>query len=147
MRCALARRATSRRATSRGNHGGVKPPLQSLSLDRALFLKKPFDAAYVFGYIDADRVVFYLGHTNLPAIFQPPELFELFDFFEFTLRKSGVLEERLALEDVQPKVLPIAHMDLLLGVAHPGDRRTRKIKGVGVEIEDAESPCMVNPAQ
>ena len=27
-------------------------------------------------------------------------------------------------------------MDLLLGVAHPGDRRARKIKGVGVEIED-----------
>jgi hypothetical protein len=81
-------------------NGGVKPPLQSLWLERALFLKKLFDAGYVFGDIDADRVVFYLGDTNLPAIFQPPELFELFDFFEFTLRKRGVLEEGIALEDV-----------------------------------------------
>lgn len=77
----------------------------------------------------------YLGDTNLPAIFQPTELFQLLDFFELTLGKSRVFEQGIALEDVKAKVLPVLHMDFLLGVAHPGDRRAGKIKSIGIEIK------------
>lgn len=84
----------------RTRDGDVNPPCRARRWDGALFLKELFDASYVFGCIDADGVVFYLGDTNLPAIFQPTELFELLDFFELTLGKSRVFEQGIALENV-----------------------------------------------
>ena len=75
-------------------------PCRARRWEGALFLKELLDASYVFGYIDADGIVFYLGDTNPPAIFQPTELFELLDFLELTPGKSRVFEQGIALEDV-----------------------------------------------
>jgi len=77
------------------------------------------------------------GDADTPAIFEPAELFELFDFFEFTLRESGVLEKGIALKDVEAKVLPISDADLVLGVANPRDGRAGEIERVVVKIENS----------
>lgn len=69
-----------------------------------LFLEEFFDAGHVFGHVDADGVVFDFGYANLPAVFEPAELFELFDAFEFALGQGGIFEEGVALEDVQAEM-------------------------------------------
>ncbi len=104
---------------------------------RFLFLlEKFFDAGDVFGDVHADGVVLDFGYANLPAIFQPAELLELFDAFEFSLGQSGIFEEGVALEDVEAEVFQMADLDFAGGVADPGNRSAREIEAVVVEIED-----------
>ena len=55
-------------------------------------MEKLFDAGDVFRDIHADRVVRDLGDANLPAVFEPAQLFELLDAFELALRQRGVFE-------------------------------------------------------
>jgi hypothetical protein len=101
-----------------------------------LFPEEFFDAGYVFGDVHADGVVLDFGDADFPAVFEPAELFELLDFFEFALGQGGIFKQGVALEDVESEVLPIFHVDLLLGVADPGDRRAGKIEAVAFEIEN-----------
>jgi hypothetical protein len=101
-----------------------------------LFPKEFFDAGYVFGDVYADGVVLDFGYADFPTVFEPAQLFELLDFFEFALRQGWVFEQGVALEDVQPEMFPVFHVDFLLGVADPGDRRARKIKAVAFEVEN-----------
>jgi len=96
-----------------------------------------FDAGYVFGNIDADGIVLDFGDADLPAIFEPAKLFELFNFLEFSLRQSWIFEQGIPLIDVETKVFPVFHVDLLLSVADPGNRRAGKIKAIAFEIEDS----------
>jgi hypothetical protein len=99
-------------------------------------LKKFFDAGYVFGDVYAYGVVLDFGYANFPAVFEPAELFELLDFLEFALRQGGIFEQGIALEDVKAEVLPVFHVDFLLGVADPGDWGAGKIKAVAFEVEN-----------
>ena len=101
-----------------------------------LFLEEFFDAGDVFGDVNTYGVVFDFGDANFPAIFQPAELFELLDAFEFALRQSGIFEEGVALEDVEAEVFQVAHLDFGGGIADPGNRGARKIEAVVFEIED-----------
>src|SRR5712692_7589780 len=59
-----------------------------------LFLEKFFDAGDVFGDVHADGVVSDLRDANLPAVFEPAQLFELLDAFELALRQRGVFASR-----------------------------------------------------
>src|SRR5580704_10009635 len=86
-----------------------------------LFLEKFFNPSDVFGHIHADGVVLDFRHANLPAIFEPAELLELFDALEFALRQRGILEEGFSLEDVEAEVFKMANLDFAGGVAHPGN--------------------------
>ena len=70
-----------------------------------LGLEEFFDAGDVFGDVDAYGVVFYLGDADLYAVFHPAELLELLDALELALGEGGVVEEGLALEDVEAEVL------------------------------------------
>lgn len=101
-----------------------------------LFLEKGFDAGDVFGDVDADGVVFHFGHANFPAVFEPAELFKLFDFFEGALGEGGVFEQGVALEDVETEVLEVAGLDFSGGVADPRDGGAGEIEGIVVEVED-----------
>jgi len=95
-----------------------------------------FDAGYVLGDVHADGVVLDFGYADFPAVFEPAELFELLDFFELALGQRRVLEQGVALEDVEAEVLPVFHVDFLLGVADPRDRRAGEIEAVAFEIEN-----------
>ena len=95
-----------------------------------------FDAGYVLGDVDADGVVLDFGDANFPPVFEPAELFELLDFFEFALGQGRVLEQGIALEDVKPQMFPVFDVDFLLGVADPGNRRAGEIEAVAFEIEN-----------
>src|ERR1700756_2463431 len=101
-----------------------------------LFVEEFFYAGYVFGDIHTYGVVLDFGYADFPAVFKPAELLELFDSFEFALGQSWIFEQGIALENVEPEVLPVFHMDFLLGVADPGDRRARKIQAVAFEVEN-----------
>ena len=63
-----------------------------------------FDAGDVFGRVDAYRIVFDFGYANLPAVFEPAELLELFDALELALGQSRIFEEGLALEHVKSEM-------------------------------------------
>jgi hypothetical protein len=78
----------------------------------------------------------HFGDADTPAIFEPAKLLELLNFFEFTLGKSGIFEQCVALKDVKAEVLPILYVQFLLGVANPGNGSARKIEGIFVEIEN-----------
>jgi hypothetical protein len=67
----------------------------------SVLLKELFDAGDVFRDVDADGVVLDLDDANLPAVFHPAELFELFDAFQLTLREGGIFKQGFALKDVQ----------------------------------------------
>lgn len=86
--------------------------------------------------IDTDGVVGNFGDANAPAVFQPAELFELLDFFELALGEGWVLEQRVALEYVKTEMLPIFDVELLVGVANPGNGRAGEVQGEVVEIEN-----------
>jgi len=101
-----------------------------------LFLEEFFYAGDVFGDVHAYGVVLDFGHADFPAIFEPAELLELLDFFEFTLRERGIFEQGIALEDVEAQVLPVFDVDFVLGVANPGDGSAGKIESVVFEIQD-----------
>src|SRR2546426_10324020 len=59
----------------------------------------------------------------------------LFRSLEIALRQRREFEQRLPLVDVQTQVLQVARMNAMIGVAHPRNRRARKIERVPVEIE------------
>ena len=101
-----------------------------------MFPEKFFDAGYVFGDVDAYGVVLDFRDADFPAIFEPAELLELLNFFEFALGQGWVFEQGVALEDVQSEMFPVFDVDFLLGVADPRDRRAGKIKTVVFEVED-----------
>jgi len=101
-----------------------------------LFVEEFLDAGYVFGDVDADGIVLDFGDADLPAIFEPAKLFELFNFLEFALRQSWIFEQGIPLKDVETKVFPVFHMDLLLSLADPGNRSAGKIKAVAFEVEN-----------
>ena len=88
-----------------------------------MFVEEFFYAGNVFGDVHTYGVVLDFGYADFPAVFEPAELLELFDSFEFTLGQRWVFEQGIALENVESEVLPIFHVDFLLGVADPGDRR------------------------
>jgi hypothetical protein len=95
-----------------------------------------FYAGDVFGDVDADGVVRDFGGADTPAIFEPAELFELLGFFQFALGKGGIFEQGIALEGIETEVLPIGDVELLLGIANPGNGRAGEIEGVVVEVEN-----------
>ncbi len=95
-----------------------------------------FYAGYVFGDVYAYGVVVDFGYADFPAIFEPAELLELLDFFEFTLGQSWVFQQGIALENIKTEVLPVFDMDFLLGVADPGNRSAGKIEAVAFEVEN-----------
>lgn len=45
-----------------------------------------FHPGDILGHVDADGIMFDLRDANLPAIFQPAQLLELLDTFQFALR-------------------------------------------------------------
>lgn len=102
----------------------------------ALRLEELFHAGYVFGYVDADRIVLDFGDTNFPAIFEPAQLFELLDALQLALRQGGVFEQGVAAESVQAQVFEMAGLDADGSVTNPGDGGAGEIKGVFVKIED-----------
>ena len=108
----------SRNRTSEGGRYKGK----NNALGARLFVEEFFDASYVFGNVHADSVVLDFGDADFPTVFQPTELLELFNFFQFALGQGGIFEQGLALENIKSEVLPIFHVDFLLGVANPGDR-------------------------
>lgn len=110
-----------------GNISGLRP---------LFLLEELFDARDIAGNIDADGVVGNFGDTDAPAVFEPAELFELLDFFEFALRECGVFEKGIALQNVKAEMLPIFHVEFHLRVSNPGDGRPRKVQGVVVKIDD-----------
>jgi hypothetical protein len=63
-----------------------------------------FDAGDVFGDVDAYGIVFDFGYANLPAVFEPAELLELFDALELALGQGGIFEEGVTLEDVKAEM-------------------------------------------
>jgi hypothetical protein len=99
-------------------------------------LEEFFNARDVFGDVHAYGVVLDFGDADLPAIFEPAELLELFDALEFALGQGGIFEQGIALEDVEPEMLEVADLHFAGGIAHPGNRRAREIETVVVEIED-----------
>src|SRR5215472_6168338 len=106
-----------------------------MTLDKpSLFLQKFFDPRDVFGNIYAHGVVFDFRDANLPAIFEPAELFELLDTFEFALRQCRILEKCVALKDIQSEMLEVPHLDFARSIADPRNRSTREIDPVVVEI-------------
>jgi len=70
----------------------------------ALFLEEFFDAGDVFGHVDTYRIVFDFGYANLPTVFEPAELLELFDALELALGQGGIFEEGVALEHVKAEM-------------------------------------------
>lgn len=95
-----------------------------------------FDARNVFRHVHAYGVVHDFRNANLPSIFEPPKLLELFDALEFALGQGGIFEEGVALEDVEAEMLQMADLNFAGGVADPGNRRAREIEAIVVEIED-----------
>ena len=63
-----------------------------------------FDAGDVCRDVDAYRIVLDLGYANLPAVFEPAELLELFDALELALGQGGIFEEGIALEHVKAEM-------------------------------------------
>ena len=95
-----------------------------------------FDAGDVLRNVDADGVVFDFGYADFPAIFEPAELFELLDAFEFALGQRGIFEEGVALKDVEAEMFQVADLDFASAVADPRNRGAGKIDTVVVEVED-----------
>lgn len=99
-------------------------------------MEELFDARDILGDVDADGVVRDFGDADVPAVFEPAELFKLLDFFEFPLREGGVFEKGIAQEDIEAEMLPVLYVDFLLSVAHPGDGSTGEVERVVIKIED-----------
>ena len=58
-------------------------------------------ALHVRRNIHAYRVMLYFRYTNLPAILHPPQLFELLNFLEVSLRQRWILQQRVPLENIE----------------------------------------------
>ena len=65
-----------------------------------LFVEEFFYAGDVFGDVHTYGVVLDFGYADFPAVFEPAELLELFDSFEFALGQRWVFEQGIALENV-----------------------------------------------
>ena len=63
-------------------------------------------------------------------------MLELLDALQLALRESGVFQQSLALEHVQPQMLQVPHLNLACAVPHPRNRRPREVQGIPVEVQD-----------
>jgi len=99
-------------------------------------LQNFFHALDVRRHVNADCVVIRFDGANPEAILEPAKLFELFDRLELTRRKRWKFEQRIATESVKAHMLPMMRSDGCLRIAHPGNRRARKIKTISVKIAD-----------
>src|SRR5882762_8000898 len=79
--------------------------------------------------------MFHFRHADLPPVFQPAQLLQLFDPFEFTLRQRRIFQQRFALKNIQPEMFQMPHLNLARRVPHPGNRRAREIDRVPVEVQ------------
>ena len=82
-------------------------------------MQKFFDTSDIFGNIDANRVVFDFSDANLPTVFHPAKLFELFDAFEFALGKSWVFKQGVALKNIKAQVFKMTGMNFVGGISYP----------------------------
>src|SRR5262245_51298974 len=76
-----------------------------------------------------------LRHPDLPAVFHPAELLQLLEALEFALRQCRILEQRITLKHIKSEMLQMARMSFVRGIAYPWNRRSRKVKGILIEIQ------------
>src|ERR1700690_1505455 len=95
-----------------------------------------FHSFHIRWHVHANGVILGFNDRDVKAIFKPAELLELFDALKFTRRERWELQQCVAAEGIQTKVLPMARRCCLAGFAHPGDWRAREIKRVAVEVAD-----------
>ncbi len=90
----------------------------------------------VGGDVYAYGVVHGFDYVHAEAVFQPAELLELFDAFQFAGREGGKFEEGVAAIAIEADVFPVLGGYAVACVAHPGDGGTGKIERLAVEIQD-----------
>src|SRR5579862_3728627 len=100
----------------------------------AEFLQNFFHALDVRRHVNADRVVIRFHTANPETIFEPPQLFKLLHRLELAGRKSRKFEQRVSTESVKPHMLPMMRRSSSLRIAHPRNRRPRKIQAIPVKI-------------
>ena len=76
--------------------------------------------------VHACGVVHGFYYVHVEAVFQPAELFELFDAFEFTGGERGKFQQRVAAIAVEADVFPVAGGDAVTGLANPRDGAREK---------------------
>ena len=86
------------------------------------FLQDFLHSLNISRHVDAHGVIIRLDNADAKAIFEPAELLQLLDAFEFPRRQCRKLQKGLAAESVKPNMLP------MLG----GDRRpVSRTHGIG----------------